>query len=371
MGPNLNRPEPVWGRIQEPQETAMDPSTHAAVKTLLQQWIIDRQLTFQEQLTEAWRAAQERLTPDEDLVAKLGACLALAAPMAVPAAEPGPPAGIDPDAALEAGLDRLAAASTHAEVLKGLVEEAARCAGRSAVYVVKQGIATLYAHRGFPAIQDRPPTPVVPPPDLEDLIQDRTGTIDRPGPAYQALLAPLGVQEAPALRILPLRLRRRAVALLLADTGGPARIPCSGQLRALALAAEARLAFLTAVRDEGRVTQEVPPSMQTQRIPDPIAEPGPAGLDPQVRANAERSARVLVGDLELYFPAKVAQGRNQGNLYAAMKDELDRSRASFVERYGAELENQYRIFYKTIVQLLCAGDPTRLGPAPWALRPGS
>ena len=119
------------------------------------------------------------------------------------------------------------------------------------------------------------------------------------------------------------------------------------------------------------MTQEVPPSVLTQRIPDPITDTGAAALDPHVRANAERSARVLVGDLELYFPAKVAQGRNQGNLYVVMKDELDRSRASFVERYGADLENQYRIFYKTIVQLLCAGDPTRLGPAPWAIRPGS
>jgi hypothetical protein len=64
----------------------------------------------------------------------------------------------------------------------------------------------------------------------------------------------------------------------------------------------------------------------------------------------------------------MAQGQSQGNLYAAMKDELDRSRASFVERYGAELENQHRIFYKTVVQQLCAGDPTRLGPAPWATR---
>ena len=98
------------------------------------------------------------------------------------------------------------------------------------------------------------------------------------------------------------------------------------------------------------------------------AESAPPALDPMVRINAERSARVLVGDIELYFPAKVAQGQNQGNLYAAMRDELDRSRASFVERYGAELESQHQIFYKTVVQQLCAGNPSRLGPAPWAAR---
>ena len=81
---------------------------------------------------------------------------------------------------------------------------------------------------------------------------------------------------------------------------------------------------------------------------------------------AERSARVLVGDIELYFPAKVAQGQAQGSLYAVLRDELDRSRASFTERYGVDLENQHQIFYQTVVQQLCAGDPSRLGPAPWS-----
>jgi len=107
--------------------------------------------------------------------------------------------------------------------------------------------------------------------------------------------------------------------------------------------------------------------MLSQRLPEPAPEP-PAGLDPTTRSNAERSARVLVGDMELYFPAKVALGQQQGNLYAAMRDELDRSRASFVDRYGAELESQHRIFYKTVIQQLCAGDPLRLGAAPWATR---
>jgi hypothetical protein len=340
------------------------------VKTLLEQWIANRQKVFQEQLSEVWRAARDGFGPDEELLARLGECLASTTPATVPATVPGLPVAGGSDADLEAALDRLAEAPTQGEVLKGLLEESVRRAGRGAVYVVKQGIATLYAHRGFQAAPDQPGAPVVPPPDLEDLVQGRSQSIDRPGPASQALLAPLGAQEATAVRILPLRLRRRTVALLLADTGGPDPLPCPGQLRALALAAECRLAFLTAIREDGRATQEGLPSVQTQRIPDPIND-APASLDPQTRANAERSARVLVADMELYFPAKVAQGRNQGNIYLVMKDELERSRASFVERYGIEFENQYRIFYKTIVQLLCAGDPTRLGPAPWALRPGT
>jgi len=343
----------------------MDASTQADLRTTLRQWIAQRQQAFREQVTQAWLEAQELFQPDDGLVELIRSSVE---PRDLPA---GTGAGANLDADLGAGLDRLAEAATQGEVLKGLLEGVARFAGRSALFVIKQGIATLYAHRGFEEEHPRPGVPVVPPPELDQLIQGQTTLIGAPGPAYQALLVPLGNRSAAALRIIPLRLRRKTVALLLADSGGEAPLDHPNQLRALALGAEARLSFLSGAREEERtVPAETHPSHVTQRLPDPIAEPAAPALDPQVRGNAERSARVLVGDIELYFPAKVAQGQHQGNLYAAMKDELDRSRASFVERYGAELENQHRIFYKTVVQQLCAGDPTRLGPAPWATRQG-
>jgi hypothetical protein len=72
--------------------------------------------------------------------------------------------------------------------------------------------------------------------------------------------------------------------------------------------------------------------------------------------------------MELYFPAKVAQGQQSGNLCGAMKEELERSRAAFLEKYGTDLENRHQIFYQTVVQQLCGGDPSRLGPAPWLAR---
>ena len=237
-----------------------------------------------------------------------------------------------------------------------------RFAGRSAVYVLKQGIASLYAQRGF---EPPAPRPVVPPPDLEELIQGHVAKVTG-GPAYLALLGPLGAEPAADCLVIPLHLRRKTVALLLADSGAGPTLAFPSQVRALALGAESRLSFLAGAKEEERAQAEPHPSMATQKIPDTLVDPAAPALDPTVRSNAERSARVLVGDIELYFPTKVAQGQHGGNLYASMRDELDRSRASFVERYGADLESQHRIFYKTVVQQLCAGDPSRLGPAPWA-----
>ena len=337
----------------------MDESNQAALKTLLQQWINERQSALREQVLAALRDAQDRMVPDDALME-----LALAQTATPPA-----PAPRDSDADLGAGLDLMAEAATQGEVLKRLLEGAMRFCERSALFVIKQGIANLYAQRGFEADHPKLGVAVVPPPELEQLILGQTGLVAAPGPAYLALLGPLSGFEASSARIIPLHLRRKTVALLLADSGLREALEFPNHLRAVTLGAEARLAALAGARDEERAVQtEAHPSVMTQRIPDPIAENAVPALDPMVRINAERSARVLVGDIELYFPGKVAQGQNQGNLYAAMRDELDRSRASFVERYGSELESQHQIFYKTVVQQLCAGNPARLGPAPWAAR---
>ena len=62
----------------------------------------------------------------------------------------------------------------------------------------------------------------------------------------------------------------------------------------------------------------------------------------------------------------MAQARTQGDLYGLLREELDRSRQSFVERFGEDLERQQGIFSRAAVDLLCEGDAGRLGDAHWA-----
>ncbi len=101
-------------------------------------------------------------------------------------------------------------------------------------------------------------------------------------------------------------------------------------------------------------------------VPMAPAAPGIPDLDPKTRAAAERLARVLVGDIELYFPAKVEQAKSQGNLYGLLREELERSRHNFIERFGEEVESKYAIFKQTVVGQLCDGELSKLGKAPWA-----
>ena len=342
----------------------MDENLQASLKNLLQQWVNTRQQALLEHVMVAWSDGIGRLAPDDALIDSLMA--ALPEPEPPPAPEPPPPV-VDTDGDLGAGLDLIEASNTQGEVLKHLLDGVQRFNERSALFVLKQGIATIYAHRGFDGESPKAGAPVVPPPELEELIQGRTRMIAAPGPAYLALLAPLSRYKAHDVRVLPLRLRKKIVAVLLVDSGLRDTIDHPNHVRAMALGAEARLSYLAGVKEEEKAAPvEAHPSTLTQRVPEAIVEVAAPALDPKVRINAERSARVLVGDIELYFPAKVTQGQQHGNLYASLRDELDRSRASFVERYGSDVEKNHRIFYQTVVHQLCGGDASRLGPAPWA-----
>jgi hypothetical protein len=345
----------------------MDDSRKETIQPLVQEWIQERLKSLQEQVVMTWEEGLGRLRPDDALLQKI---LDAAGP--APVEDPFPEAPTDTENDLGVGLDLIESAASQGEVLKNMLEGLQPFVERSALFVVKQGIASLYAHRGFESDSPRLGSPVVPPRELEDLIQGRASGIHRSGPAYQALLGPLSRFEATDVRILPLRIRRKPVAILLVDSGLRQVIDHPHHIRALAHAAEAALSFQAGQKEEERAAAapppEVHPAAPTQRIQEPIAEPPAPALDPKVRANAERSARVLVGDIELYFPAKVTQGKAQKRLYALLRDELERSRASFIERYGAEVEDRYQIFHQTVVQQLCDGDATLLGPVPWSTK---
>jgi hypothetical protein len=116
-------------------------------------------------------------------------------------------------------------------------------------------------------------------------------------------------------------------------------------------------------------------------IPDPPIEaqsaigapPAPAlvvGFDVSQLSEAEqkthkaarRFARLLVYEIELYNKAKVAEGRENKDLYARMKLDIDRSRQAFAQRFGKSVGKQFDYFHEELVKTLAYNDPLLLGP---------
>lgn len=338
-----------------------DPNPTDPLKSRLESWLNQHNQTLLEEVMATWQQSLAAFQPDDALLAQLREATA--------AGLTPPPSAQPPDRDLAVALDLLEGATSQSDLLRRLLDALAPLVERSALFILKQGMASLYAQRGF----DPPPTPkpgaILPAAELEALIQGAERSLRRRGPGYTGLLSVLGGIEAADLAILPLRHRRKTVALVLVDSGLRQQLDAPAQARALVLVASSMLAALATGREEEAHPQapaESHPSAPTQVVPEPI-EPAPeVSLDARTRAAAERLARVLVGDVELYFPAKVAQARTQGNLYGQLRDELERSRATFVERFGEEVERKYRIFTTTVIQQLCEGDASRLGNPGWS-----
>jgi hypothetical protein len=337
-----------------------DQPQNDALRTRLEAWLNQQNQNLLEEVMATWQNALARFQPTEALLTQLQESTTASGAFAPSDTQ---------DKELAAALDLLEGATSQSDLLKRLLDALSPLVERSALFILKQGLASLYAHRGFESEAPLKAGAVVPPPELESLIQGSILSIRRKGPGYAALIAPLSTFEAAHVAILPLRHKKKAVALVLVDSGMRQTLDHPEKARALVLAASAMLAALAAGKEEdSRVHQarDSHHSSPTQVLPEPIEKPAPVDLDPRARASAERLARVLVGDVELYFPAKVAQARTQGNLYGQLRDELERSRATFVERFGEDVEVRYRIFTSTVIQLLCDGQASKLGAAPWS-----
>ncbi len=343
---------------------AMDAAD--ALKSVLHQWINQRHQALLEKVMVTWQDSMAALEPDDALLAEIQK----AAPAPELQDDLFAPSSSDLGAELGKAIDAMEAAPSQAEVLKALLEGLHPFAERSALFVVKQGIANLYAARGFETEGPKLGAPIMPTAKSEALLAGRLNSLRETAETYGALLVPLSRFEASDALVLPLRLRRRAVAMLMVDSGLRQVLEHPAEVRALAHVAESCLSYLAGLKEEDRGgAAEATPHQPTQQIVQPIQDSAPP-LDPKVRATAERLARVLVGDIELYFPQKVTQGQQTGNLYAVLKEELDRSRATFIDRFGEDTEAHHRIFSTTIIQQLCGGEVARLGPAPWAPKPG-
>jgi hypothetical protein len=77
--------------------------------------------------------------------------------------------------------------------------------------------------------------------------------------------------------------------------------------------------------------------------------------------DARRFARLLVSEIKLYNEQKVRDGRDQGNLYERLREEIDRSRQMYDKRVAPNVASRYDYFHHELVNTLAEGDPAKLG----------
>jgi hypothetical protein len=103
------------------------------------------------------------------------------------------------------------------------------------------------------------------------------------------------------------------------------------------------------------------PSGPTVEAPSgpPSAPPVEAEKPPaKDHEDAKRFARLLVSEIKLYNEAKVEEGRKNKDIYDQLKDDIERSRKLYSERYPGAPPGY---FNEELVRVLAGGDEGALG----------
>ena len=101
------------------------------------------------------------------------------------------------------------------------------------------------------------------------------------------------------------------------------------------------------------------PSVSTgaRRLAGPLA----AAEGEERRDEARRFAKLLVSEIKLYNERAVQEGREHGNLYERLKEDIDRSRQMYDERIPQDIRASSNFFYEELVRVLAGGRADVLG----------
>jgi hypothetical protein len=93
-------------------------------------------------------------------------------------------------------------------------------------------------------------------------------------------------------------------------------------------------------------------------------EPPPPSLSPEeqdIHRKAQRFSRLLVDEIKLYNQAKVAEGRQNKDLYDRLKEVIEKSRMTYHKRYGNTVAASANYFEHEIIRSLAEDDPSIMG----------
>ncbi len=99
------------------------------------------------------------------------------------------------------------------------------------------------------------------------------------------------------------------------------------------------------------------PSAGARRLAGPLAP----GDGDERREEARRFAKLLISEIKLYNQRAVLEGREHGNIYQRLKEDIDRSRKMYDDRIPEDVRSSSNFFYEELVRILAEGRAESLG----------
>jgi len=309
------------------------------------------------------------------------------------------------------GVSAIHAGTTQKEILRALLDNTVRYCGRAALFVIKAGAATGWQGRGFGKGDEDP---------VKDCALDiNTGAAERAMQSRSAFsgtssemdprfVSEFGAPSDDQVLVLPLVLKEKVAALVCADAGTEAGGKVDAPSLELLVAATSAWLEVVSLRKQAakegasdapveKAAEPVPQAQTVSSYSDPFAGHAPKHVAPapveepaavaeaepvsvaatpapaadslpqmtpeeaDVHRKAQRFARLLVDEIKLYNQAKVAEGRKHKDVYDRLKDDIEKSRATYRKRYGNTAAASGDYFDNELVRSLAEDDSSIMG----------
>ena len=327
--------------------------------------------------------------------------------------ESGNPSGGSAAELLKA-VSSIQAGSTQKEILRALLDASARHSGRTALFVIKAGAANGWQGRGFDNNEDIKDFSLdVNSSGPAQVLQNRSAATLVVSEMDAKFISRFGAPAQDQLCLLPLHLKDKVAALVYADAGmdaGGALDTAALQLLVAATSGWLEVASLRKqAAKEGAAeasSEPAPVPVQTASSysdpfaghapkhaaapPPEVAQPAAAVAsaepliaaaataaaaapatdafaqmsveDAEVHRKAQRFARLLMDEVKLYNQAKVAEGRKNKDLYDRLREDIEKSRSTYMKRYGNTVAASADHFSTEVIRSLAEDDASLLGP---------
>lgn len=275
----------------------------------------------------------------------------------------GAPPGGAPTDVLNSAVSSIQDATAQPEILRALLEGAAKFSGRAALFVIRGGTATGWQARGFDDDDGIKKFSV----DTSDGLASRAVQDRMPAAAAAAefdsrFVSAVGNPSDGNAVVLPLVVKEKVAALVYADAGTADGTLDPSALHLLVRSAGQWLEVL-ALRKAGGGAAAAEPEREAQPEPPPLKpeEPEIPAEDAEVHKKAKRFAKLLVDEIKLYNQGKVNEGRQKRDLYDRLKEDIEKSRATYEKRYGQTPASSGDYFTREVIRILAENDASLMG----------
>jgi hypothetical protein len=300
--------------------------------------------------------------------------------------------GASSSATLQKAVSAIEAGSTQREILRALLDKTVLYSSRAALFVVKGGSAIGWQGIGFgagDAVKDFSL-------DLNaglvsKAMHSRSAQAGNAGGFDRAFLEKFGKPASKDVVVLPLLLKEKISALVYADGGDGGSLD-SAALDVLVRATSTWLEVVSQRKAHKEGSLEAAEIAHSAAANDPFAAHAPlhaanarpaqaaaaaaamsaaagwggttsipAGQDGELHRKAQRFARLLMDEIKLYNQAKVVEGRKNHDLYDRLKEDIEKSRATYQKRYGNTSAASADYFSQELIRSLAEDDVSLLG----------